>query len=76
MEEFALFTGRCNFLDHKLDATYTLSTGAKWRYHSTYCGEIDASNRHYGDGRVHVHDRERLDAARPPPQRCAAPEQG
>jgi hypothetical protein len=50
MEEFALFTGRCNFLDHKLDATYSLSTGAKWRFHSSYCGEIDASNRHYGDG--------------------------
>ncbi len=50
MEEFALFTGRCPFLDHKLDATYSLSDGAKWRFHSTYCGDIDAQNRHYGNG--------------------------
>jgi hypothetical protein len=40
VEHFALFTGRCSFLDHHLAAMFVDSTGASWQFHQDYCGTL------------------------------------
>ncbi len=39
-EHFALFTGRCAFLDHHLDESVFFRGSLRWQFHADYCGEI------------------------------------
>ena len=50
IEHFALQTGRCAFLDHQLEETFTLSDGAAWSFTARYCGTIDATGFWTGAG--------------------------
>jgi len=50
MEHFALLTGRCPFLDHQLEETFTLSDGTAWTFTARYCGLIDPSGFWTGAG--------------------------
>lgn len=40
VEHFALFTGRCSFLDHHIVGTFSPSDGTTWTFHQDYCGTL------------------------------------
>jgi hypothetical protein len=40
LEHFALFTGRCSFLDHHLESTFSFVGPTTWKFHADYCGVI------------------------------------
>ena len=40
VEHFALFTGRCAFLDHHIVGTFSASDGTTWDFHQDYCGTL------------------------------------
>lgn len=40
VEHFALFTGRCSFLDHHIAGTFSPSDGTNWTFHQDYCGTL------------------------------------
>ena len=40
VEHFALFTGRCSFLDHHIVGTFSPSDGTPWTFHQDYCGTL------------------------------------
>ena len=40
-ETYAFTDGGCPDLDHVLDATFELSDGTLWQYHTDYCGDLD-----------------------------------
>jgi hypothetical protein len=40
VEHFALFTGRCAFLDHHIVGTFDVSDGTTWDFHQDYCGTL------------------------------------
>jgi hypothetical protein len=41
VEHFALFTGRCSFLDHHIVGTFSSSDGTTWTFHQDYCGTLN-----------------------------------
>jgi hypothetical protein len=49
-EHFAADTGRCPFLDHRLEETFTLADGRVLRFDSHYCGSVDANAFWTGTG--------------------------
>src|SRR3954471_3966242 len=49
-EHFALGTGRCPVLDHRLDEVFTLDDGSAWQFASAYCGTVDADGVWSGTG--------------------------
>ncbi len=50
IEHFVLYSGRCAFLDHHLQETFTLDDGSKWDFDAIYCGTLDANNLWTGVG--------------------------
>jgi hypothetical protein len=40
VEHFALFTGRCAFLDHHIVGTFSPADGTTWTLHQDYCGTL------------------------------------
>jgi hypothetical protein len=50
IEHFQLDTGRCAFLDHQLEETFTLTDGTEWSFTSRYCGTIDDHGYWTGTG--------------------------
>ncbi len=40
VEHFALFTGRCAFLDHHIVGMFRSGDGATWDFHQDYCGTL------------------------------------
>lgn len=40
VEHFALYDGRCAFLDHHIVGTFSVSDGTTWDFHQDYCGTL------------------------------------
>jgi hypothetical protein len=40
VEHFALYAGRCAFLDHHIVGTFSVSDGTTWDFHQDYCGTL------------------------------------
>jgi hypothetical protein len=39
-ERYTMYTGRCDYLDHNLEATFDLANGPSWRFRANYCGTV------------------------------------
>jgi hypothetical protein len=40
-EHYAISKGKCSYLEHHLDSTFTLNDGKSWNYRADYCGTIN-----------------------------------
>jgi hypothetical protein len=54
IEHFTVNTGRCPFLDHELEETFTLADGTTWSFRSEYCGTVDANGMWSGAGTFEI----------------------